>query len=151
MADEDLVYELDEWEPHERDAVSVALGNAGIAYAWDSTTLVVRPEDEAAVERILDEVDEALDLELDPGSDKVAYDLSAWTDAQRGELVAVLAEQALPHEWSDDELLVHEEDEQSVDELLDRVSRGELILARRRRGRGRGPSCWASCSSRPTA
>jgi hypothetical protein len=129
VADEELVYELDEWEPHERDALSTALGDAGIAYTWDGARLVVHTADEAAVERILDEVDEALDLELDPGSDKVAYDLSAWSDEQRGELVAALAEHAVPHEWSDDdELFVHEEDEQSVDELLDRALRGEALL-----------------------
>jgi hypothetical protein len=127
MGDDELTFELDEWEPHERDAVSTALADAGIAHAWNSATLVVSPGDEAAVERILDEVDEALDLQLDPGSDRVAYDLSAWTDEQRGDLVAVLAEQAVPHEWADDELVIHEEDEQSVDELLDRVARGEEI------------------------
>jgi hypothetical protein len=128
VADDDLVYELDEWEPHERDAVSRALGEAGIGYSWDGATLAVQSADEATVERILDEVDQELDLELDPGADKVAYDLSSWSDAQRGELVGALADHAVPHEWSDDdELFIHEEDEQSVDELLDRVTRGESL------------------------
>jgi hypothetical protein len=120
--DEGLLYELDEWEPHERDELSAALTAEGIGFSWEGTTLVVSSGDEARIEQILDEVDEALDLALDPEQDKVGYDLGDWTEDRRIELSEALNDASIPHGWSDDELFVHEEDEQAVDALLTRVA-----------------------------
>jgi hypothetical protein len=123
--DDEVVYELDEWEPYERDSLSEALTAAQVGFAWDGTTLVVDGADEAAVERILDDVDEALDVALDPEVDKVAYDLSLWSDDQRGVLDETLVAQGLPHGWSDEgELIVHEEDEQVIDAILAEATSG---------------------------
>jgi hypothetical protein len=122
--DEDLLYELDEWEPHERDELSAALTAEGIGFSWEGTTLVVAAVDEARIEQILDEVDEALDLALDPDQDKVGYDLGDWTEDRRIELSEALNDASIPHGWSDDELFVHEEDEQAVDAILTRVADG---------------------------
>lgn len=124
MADDELLYELDEWEDHERDALSEALAAEAVPYAWEGTTLVVRTSDEATVERVLDAVDEALDLELSPDEPHVAYDLTEWDDDRRVELDAALSDAGIPHAWSGDELLVHETDEQIVDDLLDHSGAG---------------------------
>jgi hypothetical protein len=121
---DDLLYELDEWEPHERDELSAALTAEGVTFSWEGATLVVASSDEALIERILDEVDEALDLSLDPSADKVGYDLGDWTEDRRIELSDALNDASIPHGWVEDELFVHEEDEQAADALLTRVNEG---------------------------
>ena len=54
----------------------------GAPHTWEGTTLVVAEEDEAWVERIMDQVDEELATAPDEAEDEeqVAYDLSEWDD-----------------------------------------------------------------------
>jgi hypothetical protein len=59
-SDDELVYELDEWPPEDREALVAKLAEAGVAHRWegdDETTLVVAPGDEAVVEALLDGVE----------------------------------------------------------------------------------------------
>ena len=64
VGDEDgdqLAYELDDIEAGERLAIDRELAEHGIVHAWDGTTLVVAPWDEAEVDRLLDEGDDDVD------------------------------------------------------------------------------------------
>ncbi len=121
-SDDELVYELDDWDEDARRALTEALLAAGLTHEWEGPTLVVQASDEDAVERLLDQVDDELALALDPSVEKVAYDLSQWTDDQREGVVDVLCDAGIPHGWDGDELYVHEIDEQRVDELLSSIT-----------------------------
>lgn len=104
-SDEDLVYELNDWTSQERSVLEMKLNGAGIAHRWEygpndatggelgyigseGTTqrrvwetayeLVVRAEDEEAVDALLDEVEfpeelDAVDPDVDDGSDEASY------------------------------------------------------------------------------
>lgn len=63
---EEVLYELDEWTPAQRQSLVERLEAAGVSYAWEGeSTLVVAIADEDAVEEALDEIEfpEALDVE----------------------------------------------------------------------------------------
>jgi hypothetical protein len=121
-ADDEVVYELDDWDDEGRGALTAALAGAGIEHEWEDTTLVVQEDDEEAVERLMDELDAAVSVDLVPGVEQVAYDLSQWSDDQRAGLVEILADAEIAHGWEGSELFVHELDEQRVDELLGRIT-----------------------------
>ena len=104
-SDEDLVYELNDWTAEERSVLEMKLNGAGVAHRWEfgpgstpgaeigfsaseGTTqrrvwetayeLVVRGEDEATVDQLLDEVEfpeelEAVEDDVDDGSDEASY------------------------------------------------------------------------------
>lgn len=50
-------YDLDDWSPPERDAVTNALTDAAIAFRWERHVVLVGTEDEAMVEALLDEIE----------------------------------------------------------------------------------------------
>jgi hypothetical protein len=57
-SDDELLYELDEWSPEDREALTAKLDAAEITYQWeDGTTLIVGPEHEARIEAFLDELE----------------------------------------------------------------------------------------------
>jgi len=54
-SDDELVYELDEWPEHDREALMLRLDEAGVIHRWEGeTTLVVAPATEQIVEALLD-------------------------------------------------------------------------------------------------
>ena len=122
--DAEVVYELDDWSEIERSAATDRLREAGIPHGWEGTSLHVAAVDEAAVDNILDIVEGDNDAApaLDSDQDQVAYDLSDWDDDRLTALVDELDAAGIAHGWDDDELFVHAVDEQTVDELLDRVA-----------------------------
>jgi hypothetical protein len=52
---------------------------------------------------------------------KVHYDLSGWSFDHRAELAQALAETGIPHYWDDDELVVPEVVEETVDAMFERL------------------------------
>lgn len=52
----EISYELDEWEQEHRDALIARLAESSIASTWEGTTLVVAPEDEDAVDALIEEI-----------------------------------------------------------------------------------------------
>ena len=66
-----LVYELDEWSPTDRNQLGEELTKAGVPFVWDaSDSLVVAASDEEAVESILDEIEYPDALETVDGRDR---------------------------------------------------------------------------------
>jgi hypothetical protein len=122
--DVEVVYHLDDWSELERGAVTDRLREAGIPHGWEGTSLHVAGQDEAAVENLLDIVEGEADAAhlLDSDRDQVAYDLSDWDDDRLTALVDELDAAGVAHGWDDDELFVYSVDEQTVDQLLDRVA-----------------------------
>lgn len=120
--DVEIVYELDDWASETRVLVDGLLNNQGIAHAWQGGTLVVRPDDEAAVDEIIDDVEITTVPALDPVADKLAYEVNGWTDEQRGGLAQALGAQGIPYQWDEvGDLLVLEADEDRVEEILDGI------------------------------
>lgn len=52
-----LVYEMDGWEPGERDALSALLSDEDIPHRWDGDDLLVPEDSEARVDGLLDRVE----------------------------------------------------------------------------------------------
>lgn len=64
-SDDELVYELDEWSPEDRAALTTKLVEAGVEHRWESdTTLIVTPGDEELIEAVLDELEFPRALEV---------------------------------------------------------------------------------------
>ncbi|MFZ4719690.1 MAG: hypothetical protein ACOYMR_09710 [Ilumatobacteraceae bacterium] len=57
-------YDLDDWEPEERDSLSRALLRGQHAFRWEDDVLIVRTADEALVESLLDLVEAGDSIEL---------------------------------------------------------------------------------------
>lgn len=119
---DELVYELDEWSDADRALLRERLEALAVPHRWEDTSLVVAAEDEAWVERVMDQVEDDLATALDDDIEKVAYDLSGWSAADMELLVAGLVDEAVPHGFEGSELFVHEIDEQRVDELVAAVT-----------------------------
>lgn len=68
-----LVYELNTWEPDQRDQLEVVLSEQGIPYQWEDTDLLVPAADEERVDSLLDEIEfpEALPADADEGDEGV--------------------------------------------------------------------------------
>lgn len=126
--DDQVAYELDDWAGESRSMLDALLNRREIVHAWQGGTLVVRSEDEAAVDELIDEVDATSAPALDPDAEKVAYEVGDWTDAQRTSLAAALGEAGLPYEWEESgDLVVHESDEDRVEDLLDSIEFPEAL------------------------
>lgn len=118
--DDEIVYELDEWSEADRTVLRDRLETLGAPHSWEGTTLVVASNDEAWVERIMDQVEEDLSTVAEDGDDdeQVAYDLTDWDDDSCVGLLDVLSTEAIPYALDGDELFVGSEDEARVDEIL---------------------------------
>jgi hypothetical protein len=118
--DESIAYDFDELEPIQRLMIDERFAEAGIAHAWDDTSLVIREEDEDAADRIIDEADN--DAVLDSDAEQVVYELDDWDDARREELVAALDAASIEHAFDgDSNLVVFEHDEERVDAIVDAI------------------------------
>ena len=126
--EESVAYELDDWAGETRARLDSLLTTQAIAHAWQGGTLVIRAVDEATVDDLVDEVDATAGPTLDPDAEKVAYEVGDWTDAQRTALADALGEAQLPYEWDENgDLVVHETDEERVEDLLDSIEFPDAI------------------------
>ena len=118
--DESIAYDFDELEPMQRLTIDERFAEAGVAHAWDDTSLVIREEDEEAADRIIDEADN--DAVLDSDAEQVVYELDDWDDARREELVAALDAASIDHAFDvESNLVVFEHDEERVDAIVDAI------------------------------
>jgi hypothetical protein len=122
-APEEMVYELDDWSDRDRGVLRERLETLGVPHRWEDLSLVVSADDEAWVERIMDQVEDDLSVSLDPDVEQVAYDLTEWDVVHRERLFDVLEAEAVPYGVNEDELFIHEIDEQRVDEMIDAIVR----------------------------
>lgn len=117
-----LAYEDDEWDGADRSMLSQLLRAEGIAFAWEATTLVVHAVDEEAVDRLIEQVALSQVPPLDPDAPKIVYELDGWNEEQRGALAEALVAAGVAHGWEEeDNLVVADEDEETVDPIIDRL------------------------------
>ncbi|MGQ0830778.1 MAG: hypothetical protein ACT4OV_03785 [Microthrixaceae bacterium] len=120
---DEIVYDLDEWNERDRSALRLRLETLGLPHRWEDLTLVVSADDEAWVERVMDQVEAELAVTLDPGIEQIAYDLTDWDVLSRERLFEQLEDEVIAFGVDGDEMFVHEIDEHRVDELIDHIVR----------------------------
>lgn len=119
--EETVVHDLADWPDDARTTVGDRLHDVGVAYWWVDGELHVAETDAGLVADVLDEV-AGLVRGLDPDRDQIAYDLAEWDDDRVAALEAALDDAEIPFGWDSDELFVHADDEEAVDDLVDRVT-----------------------------
>ncbi len=117
---EQVAYELDSWSTDARALVGRLLSSAGVRHAWQGGALLVSEDDADLVDGLVDDVEQS--TTLDDETDKVAYEVAGWTDEQRADLAGALGQAGIAYQWDDrGDLLVHDVDEDKVDEVLDQL------------------------------
>lgn len=122
--DEDQVaYELYDWSFEARRMLDGLLTGQGISHGWQGAVLITREADEDRVDALVEQAAEADGPILDPDLDKVSYDMEDWPADAQGALVDALGLAGIPHQFSaEGDLEVAEEQEDQVDEIIDKVT-----------------------------
>src|SRR3546814_13417573 len=95
---DEMVYELDDWSERDRTVLKERLEALAVPHHWEEeTTLVVAADDDAWVERILDQVEEDLSTALDEDVEQVACHLSHVDEDHHAVPAAGSVHAATPH------------------------------------------------------
>ena len=73
--DDEVGYDVDDWEPEQRGELVAALVAQGIAHRWEEGELVVRERDADTVEPLIDDVDNPDALDVEDDDDDAAAEL----------------------------------------------------------------------------
>lgn len=120
VGDDQLAYEFHEWAGESRGLLDNLLSSNQVQHAWQGTTLVIRVEDEDAVDGLIDQVELSAKPALDADADKVVYEVGSWSAAMQNDLAESLAIADIPFEWDyNGDLVIYEEHEERVEEILD--------------------------------
>ena len=125
-------YDVSGWSIDQRAELSEALAEADMAHVWEGEEVVVPEELEADVDALFARLEEVLGpfpVALDPEDPGVEYGLDEWPPADRQTLAQALIEAEIPHRWDGSTLVVATDAEASVDELLDAIEQGTLVVA----------------------
>ncbi len=130
---ESVRYDLSEWSINQRADVAAALADATIAHSWDGDELVVPPEAEKRVDSILDEIETSTSSNgsvrsLTADEQLTEYELDEWSTSERDELSEMLTEFNVLYRWEGDVLLVPTTSEDEVDECLDSLEKGGVVV-----------------------
>jgi hypothetical protein len=118
--EEELVYDCTTWAGESRGLLASLLETHGIRHVWQGTVLTVLPEDEDAVDELIDEVMASARPALDPTAEKVVYEVGSWPAALQTMLADSLTIADLPYEWDErGDLVVYAEHEEEVEAVLD--------------------------------
>ena len=125
-SDEDqLAYELHEWAGESRRILDQDLTAAAIAHAWQGATLVVRADDEEAVDRAIESAEDAGGPAIEPGVETVAYEVEGWAADEQSAFSDLLVRLGVPHEFDvEGDLVVRAADEEVVEAALDTFEAG---------------------------
>lgn len=120
--EEQLAYEFHDWSFESRRMLDQLLTARGIAHSWQGASMIVRSDDEDAVDTLVEEVEVATLPTLDPDAEHTVYEMAGWTGEQQTELSRRLGFEGIAHEFDvNGDMVVHAEDEARVDELLDEI------------------------------
>lgn len=106
-------YDLANWVSEQYTELNEQLDLSRIVYRWRGTTLEVPGAHEAAVDELIDAIDELPTVEPD-----VEYEFGDWTPAQCDDLISRVHEAGIPCTWDGLTLAVAESDEAAVDALV---------------------------------
>jgi len=120
-----VVYELHEWSGESRMLLEQLLAGAGVARAWEGSTLVVDQSTERQVDELVEHVEGSADSALDPDAERVVYEVGEWTADQLTVLTDALAEAHIAYEFDvEGDVAVAVDDEERVEALLDELDFG---------------------------
>jgi hypothetical protein len=125
-------YDVSAWSLDQRAELTEALAEADIAHVWEGDEVVVPEELEGEVDELFDRLEELLGpfpISLPAEDPGVEYELDEWPPADRQALTQALTEGEVPHRWEGATVVVAIDAEETVDELLDAIEQGTLVLA----------------------
>ena len=115
-----IAYELHEWALESRRMLAQLLVADDVPHSWQGTTLLVHEDLEAAVDALVDEVEEATDQRIEPGDPVVGFEMDGWSADMQAQLVSRLGSAGVPHEIDEDgDLVVRETDEEQVELVIE--------------------------------
>jgi hypothetical protein len=124
-------YDVSGWSIDQRAELAEALAEADLAHVWEGEEVVVPEELEAAADALFDRLEKLLGpfpVALDDEDPGVEYGLDEWPPPDRQTLAQALIEGEIPHRWDGATLVVATDAEASVDQLLDGIEQGTLLL-----------------------
>jgi hypothetical protein len=125
-------YDVSGWSVDQRAELAEALAEAELAHVWEGTEVVVPEELEAETDELFGRLEELLGpfaIGLDDEDPGVEFGLDEWPPADRQTLTQALIESEVPHRWDGPTLIAATDAETTVDELLDGIEQGTLVLA----------------------
>jgi len=124
-------YDVSGWSIDQRAELAEALAEADLAHIWDGDEVVVPEELEADADALFAQLEQLLGpfaVALAEDDAGVEYGLDEWPAADRQTLGQALIESEVPHRWDGSTLVVATDAETAVDELLDAIEQGTLVL-----------------------
>lgn len=134
---EEVEYDLSSWSESSLRALTEVLDVRDLSYVLDDATLIVRADDEAATDEIVEDIQRVwtADVEgtetltLPPNIPTTEYDLTEWTQSRRIEVQQRLRVAVVPFELDDaGTLRTPTADEQLVEHVLDAVEFPDALL-----------------------
>jgi hypothetical protein len=125
-------YDVSAWSLDQRAELTEALADAEIAHVWEGDEVVVPEQLESDVDELFARLEKLLGpfaIALAADEPSVQYELDEWPPADRQALTQALVEGEVPHRWEGMTVVVAADAEQTVDELLDAIEQGTLVLA----------------------
>jgi hypothetical protein len=116
----EIEYDCSPWAQQTRQVLRSLLVDHEIPHAWEGTVLVVPAALEEQVDELVDGARSTARASLGRERATMTYEVSPWSAAAQNALVDDLVAAHIPHEWdSEGDLVVHEEDVEAVEELIE--------------------------------
>lgn len=134
---ERVYYDLSDWSIVEQSQVSAAFAEHSVPHTWEGFEVVVPVFAEQQADKLFDQLETRFGrgeaptgppAEFGPDDAATEYDLAEWTQAQRETLVRAVGDAGIPYRIEGDVLLVPVAAEEFVDELLDAIETGDVML-----------------------
>lgn len=125
-------YDVSGWSIDQRAELSEALAEEDLAHVWEGDEVVVPDALEDEVDALFARLEAALGpFAVALGADEAAveYGLDEWPPGDRQTLTQALIEAEIPHRWKDTTIHVAADAEDEVDDLLDAIEQGTLVIA----------------------
>jgi len=125
-------YDVSSWTLDQRAELAEALAEADIAHVWEGDEVVVPEELEAEVDELFARLEELLgpfSVALEEDDAGVEFGLDEWPPGDRQTLAQALIDAEVPHRWDGTTVTVATDAESAVDEMLDAIEQGTLVLA----------------------
>lgn len=127
VEDDQLAYEFHEWTGQGRSTLDGMLTRLDIEHAWQGATLIIREEDEDAVDAAVVEAEVVAMPTLDLTQPTVIYEIDELDDDQNGRLLRRMEQQGLSHAFDrKGDLFVYQKDEEKVDEIFGGLDEADL-------------------------
>jgi hypothetical protein len=125
-------YDVSGWSLDQRAELAEALAEADLAHVWDGDEVIVPEELEEDTDALFARLEELLGpfpVALPDDDEGVEFGLDEWPPADRQTLAQALVESEVPHRWDGTTVVVATDAEATVDDLLDAIEQGTLVLA----------------------